>query len=219
MNEPHFFTKVTCYGRAPSKSSKNGSDISAMLSYRTGYNLTSLHDGLVKYPRGSKDRIASNAIFGMGDSTTPSPDRVQAFCNLIDESEKRKNSRICREVLVSIPRGLSNREQQKLIKDICLDLTSKYNTCAVASIHLDGKDENPHAHIILPTRQYDREAGKFTQKIRILDDKKQGPIEMKSMRDSIIDRVNLAKDLSLTCPSQEKRSDCSTATLPSKTKH
>lgn len=76
------------------------------------------------------------------------------------------------------------------------DLAEKYNTCVLVSIYLDQKDDNPHANIVLPTRDFCQDSKKFTKKIRVLDDKMEAPGQMQSIRDLVIDRINELKEKS-----------------------
>ena len=71
--------------------------------------------------------------------------------NHIEQLEKRKDSRLCREVEVALPVELTAKENQKLVRDFVKNQFVENGMVADIAIH-NAKGENPHAHILLTTR-------------------------------------------------------------------
>lgn len=83
--------------------------------------------------------------------------------SMAEESETRKNANTAREVEVALPLELPKNAQEQLVTQF-----AKYNfvdkgMIAQISVH-EGKDSNPHAHIMLTTREYDLEKNHFGKK-------------------------------------------------------
>jgi len=85
---------------------------------------------------------------------------LQFLCAEVDQSEKRYDARTAREFKCSLPNELSLQDQIGLTEEFIRTCFVAYGLCAIAAIH-DGKNEtcldknNPHAHIIVPTRTID----------------------------------------------------------------
>jgi hypothetical protein len=82
--------------------------------------------------------------------------------NAVEKSEKRINSQTAREIEVALPVDLDRDEQIKLARDYATSFTHA-GMCADLCIH-DKGDGNPHAHIMLTTREVTQEG--FTIKNR-----------------------------------------------------
>jgi len=99
-------------------------------------------------------------------------DRSQLW-NTIEQVEKRKDSQLCREVEVAIPKELSSQEMRLLVSGYVEEQFVKKGMVADINFHhLDG--ENPHAHILLTMREITPEGfGKknrsWNQKERLQD--------------------------------------------------
>jgi hypothetical protein len=87
---------------------------------------------------------------------------LQAFANEISEADKRKNSRILRELLLVCPNGMKPETFQAVLRVMGFWLSTIYNTAVWLFIHdpkgkqMGGPPEvgrNLHAHLVLPTRE------------------------------------------------------------------
>lgn len=75
--------------------------------------------------------------------------------NLAEQSEKRKDARTAREIIVNIPYELSEDERQKLVDDFAVKLSKDFGVAVDYAIHLPdkhGDQRNHHAHIMMTTR-------------------------------------------------------------------
>ena len=84
-----------------------------------------------------------------------SPDWVQnrsELWNHVEHSEKRKDARLCREVEVALPCELDLKQNLKLIRDFVKSEFVDKGMIADVAIH-HAKGDNPHAHILLTTRE------------------------------------------------------------------
>jgi len=100
---------------------------------------------------------------------------IQSLCNKINEAEKRYDARTAREFKCSLPNELSPEEIRIIVKEFVMENFLIHNLCAIAAIH-EGKNtedpskNNPHVHIIVPTRALDND-GFSKMKMRELDKK------------------------------------------------
>lgn len=89
--------------------------------------------------------------------------------NTIEEIEKRKDAQLAREIEVALPTELSREQQIELTRDFSETFTGA-GMIADVSIH-DKGDGNPHAHIMLSMRRWDRDKDTFGGKERTWNDK------------------------------------------------
>jgi Ti-type conjugative transfer relaxase TraA len=87
----------------------------------------------------------------------------QMLWNQVEAAEHRKDAQVAREVEVGLPIELSKNEQIELLRDFVKREFVARGMVADFSLHLDNP-ENPHAHILLTTRDITREG--FGQKNR-----------------------------------------------------
>ena len=83
------------------------------------------------------------------------PDRFydsEILWNEVESSEKRHDSRLAREVEISLPRSLRFADQVRMVIRYVKRCYISRGMCADISIH-DKGDRNPHAHIMLTTRE------------------------------------------------------------------
>ena len=105
--------------------------------------------------------------------------------NAAESAEKRKNSRVAREVILALPHELSEEQRLALTRDMALFLVSKYGVAVDAAVHAPqeahGDDpRNHHAHLLFLTRVVQQNG--LGEKTRILDDKEQGPAQIELIR-------------------------------------
>jgi hypothetical protein len=88
--------------------------------------------------------------------------------NEVESSEKRVNSRLAREINISLPRELLPDQQKELALTYVQELFVKQGMVADIAIHRDNS-HNPHFHVMLTTREISHEG--FTHKNRHWDKK------------------------------------------------
>ena len=87
--------------------------------------------------------------------------------NEVERSEKRKDSRLSREVEVALPKELNLDQQIALVREYVQ--TQFVDKGMAADICIHEKAKNPHAHIMLTLREITEEG--FGKKVRSWDDK------------------------------------------------
>jgi ATP-dependent exoDNAse (exonuclease V) alpha subunit len=83
--------------------------------------------------------------------------------NRVEASEKRRDSQLCREVEVALPKELSREEQGDLVRHFVQEQFVSRGMVADVAIHR-GDENNPHAHVLLTTREVSSEG--FGKKVR-----------------------------------------------------
>ena len=91
-----------------------------------------------------------------------------ALWNEAEAAEKRKDAQVAREINVALPVELTPAQQRDLIERYAKNLYVADGMIADVAIHRD-HEENPHAHIMLTTREITAEG--FGQKNRTWNDK------------------------------------------------
>lgn len=76
----------------------------------------------------------------------------QALWNAAEAAETRKDSRIAREVLLSLPAELTPEQNREMVKEfVQTQYVQKYGVAADISFHNE-EGKNPHCHVLLTTR-------------------------------------------------------------------
>ena len=107
----------------------------------------------------------------------------QTLWTAAEKAETRKNSRVAREALISLPHELTDKQRQEAVERFCKHLVGRYGAGVDYAIHRPHKDSdsrNHHAHVLFTTRAFTHEG--LGAKIRALDDKEQGKAEINHMR-------------------------------------
>ena len=116
---------------------------------------------------------------------TPGPfSSPGAFAEAIETAERRKNSQLLRDVQVSLPFELEEPARVALTERFAVDLAARYATVAawvVQSPSPRGDPRNHVAFVVLPTRTLDAD-GRFTQKLRQLNEPARSREEIKAIR-------------------------------------
>lgn len=76
--------------------------------------------------------------------------------NLAEAAEKRKDSRIAREVEIALPAELSAAERRTLATEFAAKIVQRYGVAADVAVHFPdrrGDQRNHHAHILITTRE------------------------------------------------------------------
>nr|WP_162482699.1 MobQ family relaxase [Clostridioides difficile]VUB78609.1 MobA/MobL protein [Clostridioides difficile] len=137
----HFSAQVISRGK--------GQSAVASASYRSGERLTDERTGETKYY--VREVQPDTMILAPSNSPEWVRDRERLW-NEVEQSEKRKDARLAREINIALPRELSNDQQKELIKNYVQEQFVNKGMIADIAIHRDDK-ENPHAHVMLTTRE------------------------------------------------------------------
>ncbi|KXY35537.1 MobQ family relaxase [Bacillus sp. FSL K6-0067] len=130
-------------------SRKKGQNVVASAAYRSGESLYCERTKETKY----YSRSVQPETHILAPYQAPSwVFNRQDLWNEVERFEKRGNSRLAREVVVAIPKELSEEEQRELVLSFVHDTFVQKGMIADVAIHRDDKN-NPHAHILLTTRE------------------------------------------------------------------
>ena len=117
-------------------------------AYRSGQAITDERTGIV-HDYSKKKGVDFTAIL--------TPDHVAQMTrselwNLVEKIEKRKDAQVAREVEVALPCELTAEKMQELVADYARSQFVAKGMIADVNIH-DIESGNPHAHILLTTRE------------------------------------------------------------------
>jgi len=166
-------------------SRSRGHTVAAALAYRCGLDLRCGRTGerFDFRRRAARSEIAAAGFVGTSAPGRYAPARMQpvaqAFADAVEAGERRSNSSILRDVQMALPHELESEDRIALTERFAARISDRYNVPAAFAVHAPdahGDARNYHAHIVVPTR--DR-AGK---KLRVLDDRRTGPAEIKALR-------------------------------------
>jgi hypothetical protein len=112
-----------------------------------------------------------------------------------EQAEKRWDARVGRAMDVALPHELSTKVQWDLLRGFGLQLRDTYGAALCVSLHhpnTKGDNRNVHGHIFMTSRAVDEDGNFSKAKIRSLDDRKLGPIEVERIREMWEMRCNRA---------------------------
>ncbi|MBT2602040.1 MobA/MobL family protein [Bacillus sp. ISL-53] len=141
-------------------SRSKGQSAVASAAYRSGERLKDERTDETKFYK--REVQPETMILAPSNSPEWVQDRQQLW-NEVEKSETRKNSQVAREINIALPRELSHQEQAELIRGYVQKEFVDQGMIADVAIHRDDK-ENPHAHVMLTTREISEEG--FTVKNR-----------------------------------------------------
>lgn len=129
----------------------SGKNALAMAAYRSGGRLIDDRTGEICDYRRKRGIIETCLIFPVGVSY----DR-QTLWNMAERAEKRRDSRIAREIRIALPHELDQQARRNLAEEFARQLVRKYQIAVDLSLHQPDKQgdiRNYHAHLLLTTRQ------------------------------------------------------------------
>jgi len=164
-----FYMDVNIIGRSSWRSSIGAA------AYRAGEKLHSI--GHAAYQSGEKLQSKSGKIThdyrkkkGVIHSEIMLPDNAppeyadrETLWNSVEKSEKRKDAQLAREIIVALPQEYDLFEQLEIIRQYSQENFVNIGICADIALH-DTGEGNPHAHIMLTTRNISKSG--FGQKNR-----------------------------------------------------
>lgn len=136
----HFTAKVI--GRSGGRSATSAA------AYRAGARIRDERTGIV-YDYTRRKHVAWRAIAAPEDAAPWVWDRERLW-NVAEQSEKRRDAQIAREVEVALPLELNNEERLRLVAEFVE--TEFVERGMVADICIHDNSGNPHCHILLSLR-------------------------------------------------------------------
>jgi hypothetical protein len=146
-----------------------GRSATAAAAYRAGEKIHDNRTGQTfDYTR--KKEVSYRRIFTPPNSPQWAKDREQLW-NAVEQSEARKDAQVAREIEVALPIELSPSQHIILLERfVHTQLTSKG---MIADVAIHNKKGNPHAHILLTTREINITNDGFGKKNREWNSKEQ----------------------------------------------
>jgi hypothetical protein len=112
-----------------------------------------------------------------------------------EQAEKRWDARVGRAMDVALPNELTTKAQWNLLRGFGLQLRDTYGAALCVSLHhpnAKGDIRNVHGHIFMTSRAVDEDGNFSKRKIRHLDGRKLGPVEVERIREMWEVRCNRA---------------------------
>ena len=131
-------------------SRSSGGSAVAAAAYRSGEKLTDERTG-EQHDYSRRSGVDGSEIIAPEGAADWVRDRDRLW-NAGELSEKRKDSQVAREVRVALPRELDPEQRRELVREFAKAEFTGRGMVADVSYH-DGTSGNPHAHILLTTRQ------------------------------------------------------------------
>ena len=156
-----------------------GDSAVAASAYRACINLTDERTGITHEYKNKWGHVSTECI-GFTDMKT--------LWGNAERAENRKNSTICRELLIPMPHDWTDEQRKLCARRFGEMLRARYGVAVQVSIHRQANGKNDHAHILFTTREVDAD-GVFGKKTRILDEGiKNG--EVSNLREAVCDIMN-----------------------------
>lgn len=166
-----------------------GHAATAAAAYRAASKIPDDRTGVVHDYRRRQGVVSVHALVPPG-SPEWANDEAKVW-NAAEAAEVRRNANTARELEVALPAELSSEARQALALSIAQDLVDRYRVAVMVAIHTPGKgsdQRNHHAHLLFSTRVLNSDG--FGDKVRVLDDRKTGPTEVRWMRAQVAERTN-----------------------------
>ena len=149
-----------------------GQSVVAAAAYRSGDKLTDMRIGK-EYDYSRKENIIRSEIILPKNAVKNDPKKFfdrEKLWNSVEQSEKRKDARLAKEVEFALPCELSEKENTRLARKFLWDnIVDKYGSIVDFSCHI-GKNNNRHIHALITTRAIN-DNGTWGKKNRDLDSK------------------------------------------------
>ena len=140
----------------------NGDSAVGKAAYQSGEQLYSERDHETKTGQ-HVERIVSTEIM-LPEHVPRQFAARQLLWNSVEAAEKQWNAQLCRRLILSLPRELSLKDNQQLLRQYCQEQFVSKGMIADVALH-DDHDGNPHAHILLTMRAVDNQ-GRWLPKAR-----------------------------------------------------
>ena len=145
----HLSAKVISRGK--------GQSAIAAAAYRSGERLYDEQAAQQKYYPSRDERIVFTDIMAPKEAPEWAYDRDQLW-NHAERAEKRKDAQLAREIEVSLPHELNDRQREWLIKDFAREEFVRKGYAVDIAIHApdrESDERNYHAHLMITMRRLD----------------------------------------------------------------
>ncbi len=142
-----------CSAKPVSRS--GGRSAVAAIAYRTASLLTNERDGLTHNFTAKKGVVHSEIVLPADVEADWALDR-SALWNAAERAERRRDSRVARELEIALPHELSADARLSLARAFAQDLADRYGAAVDFAIHVPqgkGDTRNIHAHLMMTTRE------------------------------------------------------------------
>jgi len=126
----------------------------AHAAYQRGEKIYEIGDKITHDYRAKGGVVYSEIM--LPDGAPPEFMDSETLWNAVESSEKRKDAQLAREIIVALPKELNLDEQVEVLRVYSQENFVKTGMIADFSIH-DKGEGNPHAHIMLATRNVSRD--------------------------------------------------------------
>ena len=173
-----------CSVRVHSRS--RGESATAGAAYRLGARIVDARTGVVHDYRRRADIAAAFTL--LPPDAPPAFSEPAALWNAAEAAESRKNSCVSREVLVALPAELTDAQREALACELAAWLVDRYAVGVSVGLHRPEHGANWHAHLLTTTRRITAQG--LAEKVRVLDDKATGPLEIEAIRAEVARATN-----------------------------
>ena len=175
-----------CSVRVHSRS--RGESATAGAAYRLGVRIVDARTGVVHDYRRRCDIAAAFTL--LPPDAPPALSEPAALWNAAEAAERRGNSCVSREVLVALPAELTDAQREALARELAAWLVDRYAVSVSVGLHRPEHGANWHAHLLTTTRRITAQG--LAEKVRVLDDKANGPQEIEAIRAEVARATNAA---------------------------
>ena len=160
-----------------------GHTVAGALAYRHGATVRCPRTGQL-HDYTHKGGVTKTGTIAAVD--TPLTATLEALAAGLEGAERRRDSRICRDIEIALPHELTPEQRVALVVLFAWVLARRHNTIVSWAIHTPepnaaGDHRNVHVHFLLATRSLNPD-GTLGAKLVQLDDPKQSRIEVKQLR-------------------------------------
>ncbi len=145
-----FFVNMKTFGRS------DGSTATSAIAYRSGERIRDERTGKTFDHSHRQDVLHKEIVIPakLADADMSWARERAALWNAVEASETRKNARVAREYLVSLPAELSREQQVGLTRGFSQELADRHGFVVDFAVHAPRNDpRNFHAHLLVSTRE------------------------------------------------------------------
>jgi Ti-type conjugative transfer relaxase TraA len=125
-----------------------GKSAVAAAAYRAADKIIDQRQGFT-FDYSNKNDLAHSEIITPANAPSWARNREELW-NRVEAAEKRKDARLAKEIQIALPVELNTKQQIELVRDFVTQNCTSLGVAADINIH--AKQGNPHAHIMLTTR-------------------------------------------------------------------
>jgi hypothetical protein len=178
-----YHVNLKAFGRSQGHSSV------AAAAYRAGVRLKDDRTGIVHNFANRRGVVTAHVLAPAGAPAWAS--RPAELWNRVETTEVRRNACVAQELEVSLPHELAAPQRQALADALGQLLVDRYRVAVLVAVHEptgEGDGRNHHVHLQFTTRALTADG--FGAKVRVLQDKKTGPQEVRELRAAVADLIN-----------------------------